>query len=217
MIKKFEKVTGRYIEKIIGQEKLAYAMSDTSDMYDLVEWSPHGGYPGSVIMFFDFETGKVYQPFEKKRNVLYGIPIYAQGYYYFLQGDYDAKKVTLYRYLPETEPEIVTEMHLEEVNLYNLRIVPSPVHVISQDDTFVCYYPDNISFALKPEETVELIEDGKVYLEAWAEEGWDEVRQCASENYRYYHKVIVKDYLGNTLSEETGSLFQSQDGTWWIS
>jgi hypothetical protein len=50
-----------------------------------------GGYQGAVLYFYDFETGDVYQPFEKKRNVVYSRPEFADGYYYFLQGDYDAK------------------------------------------------------------------------------------------------------------------------------
>ena len=44
MVRRFEKTTGRYIEKIIGQDRFAYAHSDTNDFYDLVEWSKAGGY-----------------------------------------------------------------------------------------------------------------------------------------------------------------------------
>lgn len=44
MVRRFEKVAGRYIEKIIGQDRFAYAHSDTNDFYDLVEWSKAGGY-----------------------------------------------------------------------------------------------------------------------------------------------------------------------------
>lgn len=39
---------------------------DTNDFYDLIEWSKSGGYQGSVILFFDFESGKVFKPFAKK-------------------------------------------------------------------------------------------------------------------------------------------------------
>lgn len=62
-----------------------------------------------------------------------------------------------------------------------------------------------------------LIDEDKVYVEAWIEEGWDEELGCASENYKYYSKVLVKDFWGNTLSEEIGQLYQNDDGTWWIS
>jgi hypothetical protein len=61
-----------------------------------------------------------------------------------------------------------------------------------------------------------LIDNGKVYIDAWIEEGWDDENDCATDDYKYYGKVIVKDFQGNVISEEIGSLYQGQDGTWWI-
>ena len=216
MVRRFEKATGRYIEKIIGQDRFAYAHSDTTDFYDLIEWSKAGGYQGSVILFYDFETGAVYEPFPKKRNVVYSNPVYADGWYYFLQGDYDEKKITLYRYIPRELLEKETELGIGDVDLYNLRLIGNPVHVISQNRTFECYYPERISFPVSPQESVAFMEDGKIYIEKWIEEGWDEEAQCATDQYHYYDKVIVKDGNGNMLSEEVGSLYQAADGTWWI-
>jgi len=216
MIRRFKEVEGRYIEKIIGQDRLAFAQSDSSDFYDLIEWSKAGEYYGSVIMFFDFTSGNVYKPFEKKRNVLYSTPVYAAGFYYFLQGDYNEKKIVLYRYLPDEVLEVVTELSTEEVNLYNLDIVGDPVHIVSEQDNFECYYPEKISFPKEPNEHAIFMEDGKIYFEAWIEEGWDEEKWCATENYKYYNKVIVRDYKGAILSEEVGAIYQAADGTWWI-
>ncbi len=216
MIRRFRETEGRYIEKIAGQDRLAFAHSDTNDFFDLIEWSKSGGYQGSVIMFFDFETGNVYRPFAKKRNVVYSDPVYAEGFYYFLQGDYDEKKIILYRYIPEQNPEKITELNAEEVNLYNLRITGNPVHIVSQDENFECYYPEKISFTATGNETAVLIEDRKIYFEAWIEEGWDEEKNCATDQYKYYNRIIVRDYKGRKLSEEAGSLYQAADGAWWI-
>jgi len=216
MIRRFQETEGRSIEKIIGQDRLAFAHSDTNDFYDLIEWSKAGGYQGSIIMFFDFDSGNVYKPFAKKRNVVYSNPVYAGGFYYFLQGDYDVKKIALYRYIPEEILEKVTELSTEEVNLYNLRIVGDSVHIISQEDNFECYYPEKISFPIANNEAVVLIEEGKIYFQAWVEEGWDEEKECATDRYKFYDKVIIKDYNGTTLSEEVGSIYQAADGTWWI-
>lgn len=216
MIKHFKEIEGKYIEKIIGQDRFAFAHSDTSDFYDLIEWAKSGGYQGSIIMFFDFNTGNVYRPFMKRRNVVYSNPVYIGGFYYLLQGDYDKKKIILYRYLPEEILEKVTELSTEEVNLYNLRIVGEPLHIISQEDTFVCYYPEKICFPIEPNETVAFMEADKIYFEAWVEEGWDDANDCATDSYNYYNKVIVKDYKGNTLSEDVGFIYQAADGTWWI-
>ena len=217
MIRKFKSVNGKYIEKIYGQDRLAFAMSDNEDLYDLIAWSERGGYQGVVLYFYDFETGDVYQPFEKKKNVVYSRPEFADGYYYFLQGDYDAKTVVLYRYFPDDLLAPVVTLPLDDVDLYNLRIVGNPVHIISQNEELRCYYPEAFSFPLEPNETVCFIEDGCVYIEAWIEEGWDDENDRATDEYNYYHKVVVKDFHGNLISEEIGALGQAADGTWWMS
>ena len=217
MVRRFKEVNGKYIEKIYGQDRLAFAMSDNEDLYDLIAWSERGGYQGAVLYFYDFETGDVYQPFEKKRNVVYSRPEFADGYYYFLQGDYDTKTVVLYRYFPDDLLAPVVTMPLDDVDLYNLRIVGNPVHIISQNEALRCYYPEAFSFPLEPNETVCFIEDGRVYIEAWIEEGWDDENDRATDEYNYYHKVVVKDFHGNLISEEIGALGQAADGTWWMS
>ena len=114
-------------------------------------------------------------------------------------------------------PQAAAELRLDQVNLYNLRIVGNPVHIISQEGELQCYYPEVFSFPLRPNETVCFIEGDKVYIEAWIEEGWDDENDCATENYKYYNKVITKDFHGDLLSEEIGALHQAADGTWWIS
>ena len=72
-------------------------------------------------------------------------------------------------------------------------------------------------FPLKHNESVIFIEDGKVYIEAWIEEGWDDENNCATDDYKYYDKIIVKDFAGNKISEEVGCLNKGPDGNWWIS
>ena len=188
-------------------------------MYDLIKWAEQGGYQGSELKFYDFYTGDVYKPFDKKRNVAYGEPVYVESYLYFLQGNYGKNIVTLYRYLPEKVLETVVEFKIEEVNLYNLKIIGNPLFIISQDneDGFRCYYPKKFSFPLQEQESVILIEDEKIYLEKWVEEGWDDENDCATDTYQYYNKIIIKDFAGNTISEEIGCLNQSENGDWWIS
>ena len=218
MIKRFERIEGLYVEQIAGQERLGYAHSDSSDLYDLTEWAERGGYPGSVILFYDFTTGAVYKPFRKRKNVLYGEPVYADGAYWFLQGDYGKKKVTLFSYRPGEKPAEAAAFAVSEVSLYNLRILGEGVHVVSQNAANAsCYFPQPFSIALSPHQTVALISGDRVYLEEWVEEGWDDEHDCAGENYRFYHKVIMKDFEGNTLSEEIGTITQTPDGTYWIS
>lgn len=110
----------------------------------------------------------------------------------------------------------VTQLSIKEVNLYNLHIIGDSVHIVSQDEQFVCYYPQKFSFPLGSSESAIRIEGDKVYLEAWVEEGWDSEKNCATDRYRYYDKLITRDFDGNLLSEEVGSLYQAPDGSWWI-
>ena len=58
----------------------------------MIEWSKKGGYQGSIISFYDYNNGKVYEPFQKQRNVLYGPPVYLKNSFWFLQGDYNSGK-----------------------------------------------------------------------------------------------------------------------------
>ena len=116
MIKRFQRIEGRSIQEIEGQSRLGFAKSDMTDFYDLIEWAERGGYPGSVLLFYDFSTGRVHVPFAQK-NVVYSDPRYVDGSYYFLRGDYDEQTVTLYRWAPEQEPETVIELGMEETDL----------------------------------------------------------------------------------------------------
>ncbi len=214
--KHFESVRGTYVEEISGQSRIGYSMSDTADYYDMIEWSKKGGYQGSTLSFYDYVNGKVYMPFQRQRNVLYGKPVYLKNYFWFLQGDYNKGKITLFKYRPDEIPEMITQLNIADVNPYNLCIIGEDAHIISEDDEFVCYYPERFQFSKNPNESVTIIADGKVYLSAWIEEEWDNENNCATEKYKYYEKVIVRDFNGTILSETIGCLQQHSDGTWWI-
>ena len=41
-VNRFEVVSGKYIEEILGQSRIGYSMSDTTDFYDMIEWSKKG-------------------------------------------------------------------------------------------------------------------------------------------------------------------------------
>ena len=218
MIKKFDRIDGSYIEIIEGQSEYAFSLSDTTDFFDLIEYSEHGGYRGSTITFYNLDTGKVFEPFEVKRNVVYGKPRFINGLIYFLKVDYDDKIIMLYSFCDNAVKEEATlKLDLEKINLYNLNIIGEKLHIISQDEDFRCYYPKKFSFRLKPHESVIFIENDRIYCEEWVEEGWDDKSNSPTENYKCYDKIIVRDFNGNIVSEETGSLFKASNGIWWIS
>lgn len=217
MIKQFNEVNGRYIAPVEGQTRYGYGISENEDFLDVSEIIKKRDYRGCVITFYDWTTGEVYTPFKLRKNTAYASPLYSDGYIYFLGYAADKNTVTLYRCIPGEITERVKAFNSDDLDLYNLKLIGEDVHIISQDDKFICYYPERFSFDLKPEETVCLISEDRVYIEAWTEEGWDSENDCATENYRFYNRLIVKDFNGNTLSEKQGSINQAPDGTWWIS
>ncbi len=218
MIKRFNEVEGRLLFPIAGQQRYAYTVSGSTDFFKLEEMAEHGGHPGTVLKFYDYRRRRVICPFEQKPNVMYSAPIFSGKHYYFLQCNYGEQVLRLYRFRPEDPWKLVAELDLSGIDLYNLRLLGDTPHIISQNGkTFRCYYPEVFSFDLRPNETACVIEEDKVYLEAWIEEDWDDEHDCAGPDYKFYDKVIVKDFEGNTLSEEVGSLNQGPDGDWWIS
>lgn len=51
-----------------------------------------------------------------------------------------------------------------------------------------------------------MVAGGKVYLSAWVEEGWDNENNLATEEYKYYEKVVVRDFNGAVLCKTLGCL-----------
>lgn len=198
-----------------GTERYAYSLSDFVDSWELIDWQDHGGYQGSVLYLYDLHDNKVYVPFQKKKNVTYQMPLFSDGMIYFLQVDYDDKKVNLYRVSSSTALEKITDLSIDEVDLYNIGLTGECVHITSQNESFVCYYPKAFEIKLETNESVLCINDDRIYISAWIEEGVenDEI----TNDYSYYEKILIKDTVGNLISEEIGSLTQFPDGKWRIS
>lgn len=198
-----------------GTNRYAYGLSDFEDAWNLEDWQENGGYQGSVLYLYDLYENKIYIPFEKRKNVLYQEPLFYNDMIYFLQIDYDNQKINLYHLSSSKPLEKVTDFSIGEVNLYNLGLTGEKVHITSQDDSFISYYPERFEIKLEPNESVICIADGKIYINAWIEEGVenDEI----TNNYSYYEKILIKDKEGKLLSEEVGSLTQFPDGKLRIS
>lgn len=216
-ISRLEEVCGVSPSVIPGQGRIAYSKSSTEDFYDMQGWMEQGGFRGDVIRFYDLVSGRIFCPFSLKKNVVYGRPLYSEGCFFFLQGDFDAGKITLFRYDLAGAPEAVTELDIRDTCLYNLRLVPAGVHIVSEDSrTLRCYYPEQFTLELEPNETLLAADGGKVYIDAWIEEGWDSVHGHASRDYDFYSCLVIKDLSGNILSREKGSLEQLPDGKWTL-
>ncbi|WP_296128972.1 hypothetical protein [uncultured Anaerococcus sp.] len=217
--KEFSEINGQYIEEIPGQARFGYGLSDMDDFFEIEDIIKYDGfYKGSLIRFYDYQTGKVYLPFDLKENIAYGRPIYIGDIFYILQVDFNEGFANIYKYYPGESLEKIFDYKIKDLSTYNLSLIGLDLHLISQDSNkFEIYYPYRKTVKLAENESVLLIDDGKVYINAWIEEGWDEENDIASEDYSYYDKLIIKDLESNIIDERVGNLHQSQDGTWWVS
>lgn len=218
IFKEFTEINGDYIEEIPGQARFAYCLSDMDDLFEIEDIIKYDGfYKGSIIRFYDYQTGKVYLPFEQKENIAYGRPIYIRDIFYILQVDFNEGLANIYKYYPGESLEKITDYKIKDLSTYNLELIGNDLHLISQDsDKLEIYYPYRKTLKLAENESALLIDDGKVYINAWIEEGWDEENDIASEDYSYYDKLIIKDLESNIIYERVGNLHQGQDGTWWL-
>lgn len=216
--KEFSQVKGEYVDDIPGQARFGYAIYDIGDFFEIEDIIKHdGSYKGAVIRFYDYQTGKVYLPFEHKKNISYGKTIYIGNIFYILQVDFNEGLANIYKYYPGEILEKIFDYKIKDLSTYNLELVGNDLHLISQDSEILeIYYPYRKSVKLEANESILLIDDGKLYINRWIEEGWDEENNKAGEDYRYYDKLIIKDLDSNIIEERIGNLHQRCDGTWWL-
>lgn len=216
--KEFTEVKGEYLDEIPGQARFAYGTSGMEDCFEVEDIIKHDGYyKGSVIRFYDYKTGKVYLPFEHKKNISYGKTIYIGNIFYILQVDFNEGLANVYKYYPGETLEKVFDYKIKDLSTYNLEIIGSDLHLISQDsERLEIYYPYRKTVKLAGNESALFIDDGKVYINAWIEEDCDDENDVPGEDHRYYEKIIIKDLDSNIIEERIGSLHQGPDGIWWL-
>lgn len=218
IFKEFSEVKGEYVEEIAGQARFAYSISNSDDLFEIEETVKIVGfYKGNEICFYDYKTSEIYRPFDLKKNIAYGRVIFIDNSFYILQVDFNEGLVNIYKYYPGEILEKITDYKVKDLSTYNLELVGIDLHLISQDsETLEIYYPYRKTVKLEVSESALFIDDGKVYINRWIEEGWDDEKDEAGEDYKYYDKLIIKDFDSNIIEERLGSLHQSPDGTWWL-
>ena len=46
-------------------------------------------------------------------------------------------KITLFKYYPDKNPEMIIQLNIEDVHFYNLRIIERMFYIVSEDDEFI--------------------------------------------------------------------------------
>ena len=195
MIKEFKQTKGLHIETIPGQIRYAVAKSDDTDFYEVAELANAGVvYKGNSVSFYDFEKKESYEVFAEKEGIVYDSPVFINGRYYILKCDYSNRHVTMLT-IDDVEngkfTEVIRLFFDDDFDLFNMKVMGDKSYIVSQKDKFKSFYPVKFSFDLQPQEIVVTIENEKVYIEKWIEEGWDDINDRPGDDYKFYHKVIV--------------------------
>ena len=210
---KFSPVTGNDLTIIQGQSRYGVECQDNAiDIYDLTTekyWQKHP-FPGNQLVFFDFQTGQKFEPISSKENQFFFSVIYQYGYFYFLHALLKQDQLTLFKYLPGQEPEIIHQMPLTGLHTYNLSLVYDKAHVwiASFDDNIDFYYPQKSSVVNEPDQTLLFINDTKLYFEQDSD--------FYSDN-DYEHvpdRIIIKDFDDNILSDMQGNIILLSNDKW---
>lgn len=157
-------------------------------------------------MYYDCRDGKLYKPFEEQNNISYNLPIYYEEYFYFLKGDFNRNIISIIKCYPKKNMETIFEIPIDKINLYNLRLIGQPIHLIHQLDSLISYYPKKIEVPLEYNEGVVEIKGDRIYCSPWIEKKVENNLRAVS--YSEYSKLIIKDLKGNIEHEEIGSLQQ---------
>ncbi|UTH15862.1 hypothetical protein [Macrococcus epidermidis] len=218
LINRFEIVDGSQVINVHGQSRFGYNHSDAIEFYEVEDViKVNGFYKGNTISFYDYETGRVYLPFELKKNVVYGYPVYINTLYYFIQCDFETRKINAVECFPGGSVRIYKSLNMDEVDLGNIMIMDDDLKIVSQENDFRCYYPEQIRLSLEPSESVVTIDEGKVYINQWIEEGYDDVNNGYTNAYQYYDKLIIKDLSGNKICDKVGYLSTYHNDQLWLS
>lgn len=210
---KFSPVTGNDLTIIQGQSRYGVDCQDSAiDIYDLTTekyWQKHP-FPGNQLVFFDFQTGQKFEPISSKENQFFFSVIYQYGYFYFLHALLKQDQLTLFKYLPGQEPEIIHQMPLTGLHTHNLSLVYDKAHVwiASFDDNIDFYYPQKFSVVNEPDQTLLFIDDDKLYFEQ------DSDFYSDNEYEHVPDRIIIKDFNDHILSNMQGNIILLSNDKW---
>nr|WP_253268332.1 hypothetical protein [Lactobacillus helveticus] len=210
---KFSPVTGNDLAIVQGQSRYGVDCQDSAiDIYDLTtdEYWQDNSFPGNQLVFFDFQTGQKFEPMSRKENQFFFSVIYQSGYFYFLHAQLDQDQLTLFKYLPGQESEIIHQMSLTGLHTLNLSLVNDQAHVwiASFNDDIDFYHPQKFSVVNEPDQSLLFIDDNKLYFEQ------DSYFYSDNEYEHIPDRIIIKDFDDHVLSNIQGNIILLSNGKW---
>ncbi len=162
-------------------------------------------FPGTVPYVLRLEDAALFRPFPQQLNLYYTKPVWDRDAFGILAADFGRKRLLLYRYVPESEPELLAELPLgPSETLSNLRLLASPWTIACSDEYFQVLWPERLRFPLLLGETVQYRDGDRLYSWRWVEEP-------------YYRELLVTRSFktGELLSCEPGNVYRMPNGELW--
>ncbi|MDO5734781.1 MAG: hypothetical protein Q4P08_06620 [Eubacteriales bacterium] len=203
-IHEFEVISGSHLAEIPNQARFFYQKSSWESLQQAYEQFQAADYPGNLLRFYDIESMELFSPFELEQAVSYGEPVYQSGKIYVPKADFRRGTVAILEYEFGAASRVFYERDIKDTQLENLYLVADPLCLISQTENLCCYYPREFSIALGEEESFRFFNDKEIYLSKWIEE--ELIKDSEIVDYKYYEKLIVRDFEGKVLSERAGCL-----------
>lgn len=209
-IKKFRNFEDIYPEKIEGTDSWYYGQwTPCSDPEDVPDYKD---YPGTRLYFFEYPSGKVFEPIKQEKNVFLDRPVYESkdNTFGILKYDFNKKIVQILIYSPSNSNiEVIAEMPLSKLkNMVSVNLITSPFTLIKHDIQNNCVdflWPKEMHIKLEENETLCFQSDGKIYTSRWF------------EDTDYHEEIIIRDgETGEILERNLGYFRKMADGSLWM-
>ena len=210
-IKKINNISSGVFERAEGSDKWYWCSDFTGDLYEAEEIANQGkDFEGTDMSIIRYPDGKVFKPFEKKKNIYINNPVADGEALAFLAADFYMGFINIFRYFPERDfTETAAAMPIKSLrNCYNLRLVTSPLTLCGGD----CYdgkieivWPEKAVFDVSEKEILICRDNDIFYFNEWFEDP------------EYREEISVRDIKnGKVIKKYNGSMYGMPDGSWWI-
>ncbi len=199
-----------YLESMEGTDWQWGSDYTSGDLYEAEELF-RAGHPinKNHLVFVRCPEPRIYEPIAAREGQYFGRPCFADGHIYILLVDFPQKEILIYRCAADMESaEVHVRLPLSVApDCYNLMLHTAPLTLTRQghENTFQVVWPEQGSFAIDPEESLDSREGDKLIFSKWYED----------PDYR--EEVVVRRYpTGEALERANGTLMTMPDGQKWI-
>lgn len=174
-IKIFKGFEDMYPEKVEGTDSWYYSQwTPCSEAYEVPYFKNQ--YPGTRLCFFEYPSGRVFEPIKQEKNVFLERPVYdyRDNSFGIIRYDFNKEIVQVITFEPESSRvKVITEIDFYKAgDMINLRLVTSPFTLVKydvQNDRVDFLWPNQMHIKCEENETLYYQNEGKLYLTKWIE------------------------------------------------